>query len=510
MSSVKQNEIFLLGVIPSSARTPEQVAHWEKEGEAATYKLQRDPVNLEEFTQYNHRVVIWHENDTLTYISPEDKYAYPVIGTRRYLELVTCDQMFAFNIVGKTDAAVVETAEYFLSLNNSPEGTSKLFINDSSRNFRLRTMSFPCFKRMLEMDPRHDLEFELMTFSAERTQDSAPWLDLHFQYLTFSVEQSVLLATCATSLRLVSCSFEDKGSAFIGALENRNSSVDRLRMDGDLPFSDENLKRLFELEGIDHLDLPYTDDNKVSVQALSAKVNDLTIYSLVTPLTQFDVTSVNITAKKLTLELNIRTCNIFPTEPILSLLRRFADFSHFKGLSLYIEGPDNHDMAIPSCVASELARFILSNSCLQTFDLFGTLNCDAHIATLLLALKHHNRIRTLGLKVFNWPMAFGVNFIHLRELLACNRDIRVVNRSGEIYTDRCLIDKLYSLNRFLRASKGLAVEPALARGLLLPTALVEAASNDFQKSAVLLADHVDMLFEFIQVAQIEVEEAYVS
>ncbi|GAX18840.1 hypothetical protein FisN_26Hu142 [Fistulifera solaris] len=463
------------------------LARWDEGGEAPTYKLQRDPVELEEFKQYNHGVVIWRENDTLTFIAPYNNDSYASDDSLRSLSLEFYALHLTLHIVGETEAAVTETAEYFLSFETLTDEPSTLEVSGDSFGVNLSTISALCFKRMLEMDPLRVLEFQQVTFSAE---------------------QSMLLATYATRLRLEQCMFEDEGTAFVDALESRQSAFSLLRMEGAIPFNEDNLKRLFEVEVIDRLDFPYNEGNEISCQVFSAKVNSLVLYIYFTPSMVIDLASVNITAKKLTLDLDVEDCETFPAEPILSLFRRFSAFKHFEEIRIDMSVSDFDTEIIPSCVAYALANVIVFNTDLQILELNGHTNWDEHVATLLHALKHHKGIRALELRIFDEDIAFGVDFIHLRELLFCNRDITVFDGGGEIITDGCFIDALYSLNRFFRGSEGLVVEAAVSRVLLVPTALAEAASNDFQKSALLLAHHVDVLFELIQVALLyEVEEA---
>ncbi len=105
-----------------------------------------------------------------------------------------------------------------------------------------------------------------------------------------------------------------------------------------------------------------------------------------------------------------------------------------------------------------------------------------------------------ALKVYVRDGAFGPNYSHLRQFLSQKRNITVMNGRGTIYSDGNHVDKLYSLNAFFRGSADPSVKPSPERPLLFATALLESAWSDFQRSALLLTDHADVLLETLQCA----------
>ena len=117
------------------------------------------------------------------------------------------------------------------------------------------------------------------------------------------------------------------------------------------------------------------------------------------------------------------------------------------------------------------------------------------------ALKDHKGLRTLLLGI-QYYKDFDPGFSYLRQLLSHNRDIVVKNGKGEIYTDRGSIDELYALNRFHRGSAGLLEDPPLERPLLVSVPLLESASNNFQRTCLLLANHTDVLHELVRFSQL--------
>ncbi len=71
-----------------------------------------------------------------------------------------------------------------------------------------------------------------------------------------------------------------------------------------------------------------------------------------------------------------------------------------------------------------------------------------------------------------------------------------------VYSDGLLVDKLYMLNRFYWGSSGQHVKQDPVRPSMVATTLMESASNDFQRSALFLSDHIDTLYELIEPLQL--------
>ncbi len=78
----------------------------------------------------------------------------------------------------------------------------------------------------------------------------------------------------------------------------------------------------------------------------------------------------------------------------------------------------------------------------------------------------------------------------------------MIDDEGKICTDGSTIDELYSLNGFYRGSSELMIPSPLKRSSLVGTALSEVASKDFQRSALLLSNHIDVLYDFIHFAKL--------
>ena len=165
---------------------------------------------------------------------------------------------------------------------------------------------------------------------------------------------------------------------------------------------------------------------------------------------------------------------------------------------------DELDVDVPECIVQEAIHIARTNSKLKKFGLFTNYNSvdwELHLPTLFKGLKNHKELRTLMVNVN--VSAFGAEFSLLRQFLSDNRNITVTNAYETIYSDDGgVIDELYSLNRFYRASAELVVKPLSKRASLVATTSMNKDSNDFQRSALLLSNHTDALYELIQDAHL--------
>lgn len=493
MSDGNEDDSLLLGIIPSFRRTPEQVARWDEVGESPTFKLLRDPINLQELNQYNHEIAIWRENRTLTYVSPfrvnDDDHNSPY-EKRRMLSLKFGHNSPRLHIAGETDDSVAETAEYFMSFGELAEDNSaSLEYYNSHRTFDLHADRSRCLTRLFE----------------------APWRHIELQSMMLSVDQLVVLATRPhpIHLTLFECSFEDEGAAFVDALERRQSPFGLLLFDGGAGwFNDYNMKRLFQTEGIEHLSVPYLFlDDYLGFYHLTAKVDSLDCLICV-PSLMADLSSVNIVAKKLSFTIEKSGLDDFPAEPVISFFRHLANLGHFEELAVSFHFHDGADFGIPNCVVQEIINAALANSNLQVLDLKASceeLQWSEHSIRLLEGLKDHKTLKTLRISLDDDDQdeAFGPDCWYLQRFLSHNRNVDVTNTEGDIYADWCMADELYSLNLFYRGSKALVVDPLSERSSLVATALMESISNNFQRSALLMFDHVDALHELVQYAQLD-------
>lgn len=79
----------------------------------------------------------------------------------------------------------------------------------------------------------------------------------------------------------------------------------------------------------------------------------------------------------------------------------------------------------------------------------------------------------------------------------------MLDGSGDTITNGLSIDKLYAFNRFYLGLSKLVKESTAARPLLVSAALVESASETFQRTALLLYDQLDVLCELVIAMNLE-------
>lgn len=386
-------------------------------------------------------------------------------------------------IVGKNDEAIAETAAFFMGLKQSAEGNPLLHICGSGNRFDFRSAGSQCLSHMLDVAPSREVEFNNIILSAE---------------------QCTVLATRSypTQFCFWGCTFEDGGTAFVDALESRESSFGELFFGEGAQFSDDNLKRLIQVHSIDHLFFPRLDNKELALLALSAQAVSLSYDIDSTFLSEADIQSLNIVTKKLHLRIHYES-ETFPTESALSFLRLLAEIGQFTELGvIFLFDGGGAGAPVPDCIAQQLITSVLANSLLDVLDLhFNDSGWGTHLGTLFEGLKDHKGLRTIKANV--GKDAFGPEFSYLRQLLSHNRYITVTTVFGQIYSDGQSIDELYSLNRFYRGSVDLAVEPPPERPSLVATALVKTASTDFQRSALLLSNHVDALCDIVSLAKLD-------
>ena len=478
---------LLLGVIPPGDCEPWQLPRWDHQRPSLTYKLQRKPINLQELNQYGHPIAIWRDNGTLTYFTPCGSNNHPH-HRLRCLTVAYFDKGPRLSITGITDEAVVETAAFFMSLESSTQHSSCVGIGTlHDEGYDFRAAQVQCLRHIFDVAPLRDVEFQNVILSAA---------------------QSLFLATRPQQIRLTlcDCTFEDGGTIFVNGLEDRTSLFGALAFETSITMHDDSLKRLLQCDMIGHLALPELND-EMALLPFVANVHRLDYQIRSSSLLEANLQSLHIVPSKLAIKIR-EGSDTFPTEPVLSFLRRLADLGHFVELKVRFTfdfDDDELQMEITDCVVDELIRTALANPKLQLLDLSTgekDVKWDSHLETLFTGLKGHQGLRTLVLYVDK--SAFGPDYSHLRQFLSSgNRNTTVIDDDGAIYSDDDgVIDELYSLNRFYRGSAGLVVKPLAERSSLVSTALMEIASDDFQRSALLLSNHTDALYELVQYSRL--------
>lgn len=539
----QNNSYALLEVIPASERTPEQVACWRIQGEAPTFKLRRDPNNLEELNTLERATAIWRENNTLTYVTPRGNNDFHS-SDERSLSLMFIETQIGLQmtIVGTTDKDIAQTAAFFLSLDgrvveipkkeeqeairkDCPEDEESMdeewskdesSVDEDSSFEEMSVDEESAHEEAMDVEESEDedesevgtlivhtrgcaFDFgELGTETLEYVFKVAPSRRLQLQNMNVSKEQSIVLATRPDQICLTfwECEMEDGGKAFVDSLLERQSSFGSMGFAGRVAFHDAHLRRLLQTDKIHNLSLPRLRKD-LSLLPFSMKLNRLHYAIALSMLKEDPLHSLNIAVERLNLVIEHERCNI-PTKNLVAFFRRVAEAGQLLELRLRFTF-QYHNMNMLERLVQELVGAVLLNRNMEVLDLGagdGDLNVAKHLETLFEGLKHHKGLRTLKLTAED--EAFGEDFSYLRELLSNNRNITVTDEDGRIYSDGASIDELYTLNRFYRGSADLLLPPSLARPSLVATALSESAAKNFQRSALLLSNHADVLHELVE------------
>jgi hypothetical protein len=117
--------------------------------------------------------------------------------------------------------------------------------------------------------------------------------------------------------------FEDKGTAFVDALQKRITLFGSLAIGCDA-LNDENLKLLLDLDVLTHLQLPFVENDELALLPLAAKVESLDYRIFSASALDTDLSALNIVAKKLYLSVGYED-ELFPTDLMVSFWRRVAE-----------------------------------------------------------------------------------------------------------------------------------------------------------------------------------------
>lgn len=492
MKQMKKDEP-LLELIPKERLSAKQKAFRpdKRKDTLPMYRLLREPTHLDEFDWKKHRnIAIWRENRTLICIGHS---ARRQSGERRVSFTICHDGKYTLEctIYGKKDSAVAETATFFCSLQHSGESTARLEI--------------------YSYEKRNKNVFKLAALQAEQLAqilDANPTRHWEFQTGVLSEEQSVVLATRPYPLHLKltqslgtknGCGLKLGGTAFVNALETRQSPFGSLYIDFDMdgmPFCRTNLFRLFQLEIFETLSCSFLDEELVlrpfyaKVKALNYEINAFYIEPR-------DFDSLDIVTNDLQFRLYVENNDSWEGI-MISFLNRVAELGHFERFGFSVDCgrryTSSHEL---EPVAEALVLAIKTNPKLTHLNLSDShwrMDWGPHFQIIFKAVEEHKSLRTVILSDRNWT---DDNYSWLGKLLSCNRHITVLDRSGEKISNGPAIDNLYLLNHIYLKSAKLLQESTALRPLLVEAALVKSASGTFQPTALLLSKHADVLCESI-------------
>ena len=133
--------------------------------------------------------------------------------------------------------------------------------------------------------------------------------------------------------------------------------------------------------------------------------------------------------------------------------------------------------------------------------------------------KRESRIATLGpspvvglryLRIEGYPCKTDPNYTMLKQLLNRNRRIQVIDYDTDRVTNGDEIDRMYAFNRFFLDSQSLMQSLLPLLPPLVAEALINSASCDFPRAAVLMANHPDALCELVHYLSLPSSEEHDS
>ena len=184
---------------------------------------------------------------------------------------------------------------------------------------------------------------------------------------------------------------------------------------------------------------------------------------------------------------------------LVSFFKRLAELGHFERLRLIFPSSEQSTSEQVSNITKAFVDAIKANSNLVYLHIVSeshrSFDWTPHLQDMFEAIEEHPGLRTLVVQ--RYPPV-DADYSLLKRLLLGNRNIVVLDRAGERCSDGSSIDDLYALNPFYHGSKDLAKESSSLRTNLVATTLVESASENYQRTAVLLSSCEDVLFELVQ------------
>jgi hypothetical protein len=458
------------------------------------YELRRDPSRLDEFDREKCRnIAIWRKNDTVIFECSKDDLSPSWRHYRRCVFFYMKDTNYQWRgaIFGETADAVAETATVFWSMKQNSDAEALLCIlcmilYHSNCNFDFTALRPEQLAQILDSNPTRT--FELHTGQWTR-------------------EHSAILASRPYLLKLKLgelLEFMDIGTEFVNVLAKRQSSFGSLHIDYMDPNLDttclkpSDLSRLLKLDVFENLDVRYPHGECV-ILTFSAKVKVLHCSIYAEDVAPDDFKSLNIVTSDLSVKFFIGRDDDW-VELLTSFFDRVAELGHFERLSIGAEYSLRNCLCPGNVnpVAQALIRAIDANPKLSYLDLsnFRELDSDSDSA-----IHFENIVRSMGQHIEMCTIVVNtsrVDFSWLEQQLSRNRNIEVLDSSRKRVSNGSTIDNLYVLNQFYRESKNLVNESSSERLSLTSSALLNSASNSLQRTALLLADHTDVLCECIQ------------
>jgi hypothetical protein len=452
-----------------------------------TYKF-RKPPTLHDLQQLNGLWSIWQENQTLivtdnpaeievrslSYLDRQDSKK----GYTSFIDLAD-DERFLwfsagslrFTIVGTSDHAIAETATFLWELLDNIHARD--ISCTSRREFNFGVFSLEQLAVLFRTHQNAQIELDVSSISPMQSEFMAQLPYPISLYLQESFD-----------------SFSDGGNTFVESLLRRDSSFGSLKLWRVLESQSDTFQRLLQAKAIEKVELRVGTPNQIR-QLLAASVKCIRILCEGDDLWEVDWSSVYIIPKELSLDLDL-VDEEDHTDSLCSFLRRLAELGDFVKLEFTFWFPE-----VPTRVAEELIHTVAANQGLKELHLCFVLHkTGAKLQDVFTTIGRHKTLRCL--KIDEYPTELDSSYAMLKQLLKQNRNIEVVDSAGKRVTDGDTIDQLYAFNQFFWDSQGLRKETLSIMSALVCEALIHSAGNDFQRSALLMADHTSALCEVVQ------------
>ncbi len=439
-------------------------------------------------------------------------------------------------IYGKTDTAIAETLTFVCSLKDSSRKCDMTLIlgnhvsSQKDYRFDFTALQPHQLAHILDANPSRYFVFYAGIWNAQQSVILAtrPYpLNLAFNDLITMWTDSNGVRTLIPGATEGDFAFIDRGTAFVEALGERQSTFGSLSIDHNLQgalFSPENLQQLCKLAVLEKLRMDRQNWDCV-LFLLTMKTNILDYEIAAKHIQPEDFDTLDVAAINLEVRIDIGTDDDHCAMLLISFFNRIAELGHLEGLKLSFDGyGEVLHMGDASFITEALIGAIKGNANLKELDLSVTdylFDEVRHRKRIFEALKYHKCLRKLvwSFKHFDADeddndddseVSCPFNYSLLEQLLTHNRNITVIDQYSEKISNGDTIDRLYALNDFYNGSSRLGQECTASRSSLVATTLQEIASNNFQYTALLLADHSDTLFGFIHSLNLDDDDAAAS
>ncbi|GAX23129.1 hypothetical protein FisN_33Lh018 [Fistulifera solaris] len=479
--------VSFLELIPEAQPKPKVPKVWYAGREKiATYKFQRLPtlIDLEQMTSESKLWSIWQENDTLivTVGVVRQNRNHLICVNDHFIRLTFNDSWLSFQsgkssytVIGKSDYAIAETAAFLWSLDIIEECSYIC----GCKSFDFSVVSLDQLSLFFQPHPTR-INISLSNISPRQsvflTQFQHP-ISLHF-FANFSS------LNCFSALNR----FSDGGKAFVESLLQRDSPFGDLCLEAS---DTEMFHRLLQVKAINTLEVKCPDHMRDSLPIFSAAAKRLKFYcSEVQMKTTMDWSTVKLPKE---LDLSFACHEEAHSHIVCAFLRRMAELKDVVKLELHLLNAG----LVRGELTTALIQAVDANQSLVEIILHNDFFCRSQWKEMLETMKRHKSFRRFI--VPSCPKRLDPDYSMLKRLLKRNRHIDFLRDNGPRNDDE--VNWLYGDGFFIQmCQRDLQHEPVSLLPSLVGEILTQSASNDFRRSALVMATHGGALCALVQYA----------